>query len=308
MKELISELRRYISGYKAGQWLLLCIVCAISVSLNYLLDIQRRIYDKAGLSEYVAYVVLYGVHIYSAYLLTCYFSGDCSFFRTTRFHILIFSAVCIFSFRSVFVYHRELIEALSCPGFKRINRYVYNDLFRFIMTVLPVGFVWFVFQRKEMPLYGFRARHVPFRVYITMLLIMIPLIAAASFTEDFLSYYPRVRRLVLWGASVEKLILFEMMYGLDFFSIEFFFRGFMVLAFIPFAGKHAIIPMAVFYMSIHYGKPAGEAVSSFFGGLLLGLVSYKTRSIAGGIFVHVGIAWLMELGAYMGNLISGNWP
>jgi hypothetical protein len=38
----------------------------------------------------------------------------------------------------------------------------------------------------------------------------------------------------------------------------------------------------------------GECVSSFFGGLVLGILSYRTGSIAAGVLVHVGIAWLME--------------
>jgi hypothetical protein len=32
-------------------------------------------------------------------------------------------------------------------------------------------------------------------------------------------------------------------------------------------------------------------------------VVYNTRSIAGGLLVHLGIAWLMELGGYFGNIL-----
>jgi hypothetical protein len=53
--------------------------------------------------------------------------------------------------------------------------------------------------------------------------------------------------------------------------------------------------MAIFYCTIHFGKPLGECISSFFGGIILGVVSYHTRTIFGGFMVHVGIAWLMEL-------------
>ena len=67
-------------------------------------------------------------------------------------------------------------------------------------------------------------------------------------------------------------------------------------------GKDAILPMAVFYCTIHFGKPIGECISSFFGGLLLGIITFNTRSIIGGLIVHLGIAWLMELGGYIGNI------
>jgi hypothetical protein len=45
----------------------------------------------------------------------------------------------------------------------------------------------------------------------------------------------------------------------------------------------------------------GECISSFFGGLILGVVIYHTRTIFGGLMVHLGIAWMMELGGYLGH-------
>jgi hypothetical protein len=39
----------------------------------------------------------------------------------------------------------------------------------------------------------------------------------------------------------------------------------------------------------------------FFGGLILGIVVYHTRTIVGGLMVHLGIAWMMELGGYLGH-------
>jgi hypothetical protein len=60
--------------------------------------------------------------------------------------------------------------------------------------------------------------------------------------------------------------------------------------------------MATFYCSIHFGKPLFECISSYFGGLILGVIAYKTQSIMGGLAVHLGIAWLMEIGGYFGNL------
>ena len=77
-----------------------------------------------------------------------------------------------------------------------------------------------------------------------------------------------------------------------------------VIGFIKWVGKDAILPMACFYCTIHFGKPMGECISSYFGGLLLGIVACNTRSIYGGLMVHLGIAWLMEIGGYIGNLLS----
>ena len=75
------------------------------------------------------------------------------------------------------------------------------------------------------------------------------------------------------------------------------------MAMVKYCGRQCILPMAAFYMLIHFGKPLGETVSSFFGGTLLGILALETRSIYGGIMVHLGIAWLMELGAIVGRNI-----
>ena len=140
-----------------------------------------------------------------------------------------------------------------------------------------------------------------------MLLIMVPLIAAASTQPDFLRMYPKLADIepALVGVKNKWLyhLLHELSYGSDFISVELFFRGFLVLAFIKVAGKDAILPMACYYCTIHFGKPLGECISSYFGGMILGVVVYHTRSIIGGLIVHLGIAWLMELGGYIGNSI-----
>jgi hypothetical protein len=53
--------------------------------------------------------------------------------------------------------------------------------------------------------------------------------------------------------------------------------------------------MAALYCAIHFGKPLAECISSFFGGILLGVISYHSRSVAGGLVLHLGIGWLMEI-------------
>jgi hypothetical protein len=41
-----------------------------------------------------------------------------------------------------------------------------------------------------------------------------------------------------------------------------------------------------------------ETVGSVFGGFALGVLAYKSRNIYGGIIVHLGVAWGMELAAF----------
>ncbi len=92
-------------------------------------------------------------------------------------------------------------------------------------------------------------------------------------------------------APGSKICFLNSVTELIFFTIELFFRGFIILAFIKYGGKNVILPMAVFYCTIHFGKPVAECISSYFGGLILGAIVYNTKSIWGGLIIHLGIAW-----------------
>lgn len=135
---------------------------------------------------------------------------------------------------------------------------------------------------------------------------MLPLIVLAATQIDFLTLYPRARAIKHLELSSKTWYYFayEFCYSLDFVSIEFFFRGFLILSLAKICGSRCIIPVACFYCSIHFGKPMAEAISSFWGGILLGIISYNTRSIWGGLIIHLGIAWLMESVSWFALLIK----
>ena len=94
------------------------------------------------------------------------------------------------------------------------------------------------------------------------------------------------------------MMIFEFIYGADFFNVELLFRGFFVVGIAQVLGKHAIMPTVVIYCYLHFGKPVGEAISSILGGYILGIIAFYTRSLLGGVTIHIGIAWLMEAVAY----------
>ncbi len=145
------------------------------------------------------------------------------------------------------------------------------------------------------------------RPYLILLLFLMPVIAWASTQPDFLRFYPKFKNLAFINAYAHPSwpwkLLYELSYGLDFLSIELFFRGMLVIGLARWAGPKAILPMAAFYCTVHFGKPLGECISSFFGGMVLGVLAFRTRSILGGLMVHLGLAWMMEVGGWLGNFI-----
>jgi membrane protease YdiL (CAAX protease family) len=94
-------------------------------------------------------------------------------------------------------------------------------------------------------------------------------------------------------------LLYELCYGWDFVPTELIFRGFLVIGMSRVLGRGAVLPMVVWYCTVHFGRPVGETISSLFGGYLLGVLALSTRSIWGGLLIHIGIAWGMELAAFL---------
>jgi len=156
-------------------------------------------------------------------------------------------------------------------------------------------------QEGKWGLYAVKKTH-SLRSYFLLIVLMIPLLLWASMQKDFAAMYPRAKIITAsLGADAKAwhYWLFELSYVSDFISIELFFRGFLMIVLGKLLGKQCILPIALFYFSIHLGKPMFEAISSFFGGIILGTISYRSKSIWGGWLVHVSIALLMELFGYL---------
>ncbi|UJP03083.1 MAG: CPBP family intramembrane metalloprotease [Nitrosomonas sp.] len=180
--------------------------------------------------------------------------------------------------------------------------------FKLLVVLIPLTVLYRMLPAQP-GFWGMTLKNVCWRPYGLMLVLMIPLIVFAGTQPDFLAAYPRLKQIAFIAPHTDHLLWFQLLYeigyGIDFVTIELFFRGFLLFAFVRYAGMQAILPMAVFYCSVHFGKPLFECISSFFGGLILGVVAYRTQSIVGGLAVHLGIAWMMEISGYAGNLRNG---
>ncbi len=178
-----------------------------------------------------------------------------------------------------------------------------SNLSSAITVIIPSFIVYFSVKYFKPESYGLKLNGAKVLPYLWLILFMIPLIYLASLRPDFLETYPT------YTYNFEDKLLgvdqwitagtYELCYGFDFISVELFFRGFMVIALSRFVGKEAILPMIVVYCFLHFGKPAGEAISSIFGGYILGILAYKSRNIYGGLIAHLGVAWGMEYLAYL---------
>ena len=136
-----------------------------------------------------------------------------------------------------------------------------------------------------------------FLLYLVMFLVFLPVVFAASNTASFRHTYPFYR---MANRSHFDLWTWEALYAAQFISLEFFFRGFLLQGLRRALGANAIFVMIVPYCMIHYGKPMPETFGAIFAGLLLGTLAMRTRSIWGGVLIHIGVATTMDVLALRG--------
>ena len=77
---------------------------------------------------------------------------------------------------------------------------------------------------------------------------------------------------------------------LDLFGWEFFFRGFILFAFVRKFGAEALWLQAVPFALAHIGKPEVETLSTIFGGFAFGWLAYRTRSFVYPFLIHWFVA------------------
>lgn len=298
MKKIIGYLKDYFFTLNKRVLFFSTLFTSVAIFYNYYFKLNSAINHLPGFGRYAGWYFVFLAAFAFGYWLQWIFEKK-ALFRQKKFLLLLLLAPAIFAWKMAFSFEARFVLDVFENAYW--NAVVYWPLKVAVITAM-LFIVHQIFDKGE-PFYGVTLKNFSAKPYLIMLLLMVPLIAAASTQKDFLQMYPRMQKmeyLLQPGRGWHKL-LYELSYGSDFFSIELFFRGFLILAFAKYAGKGVVLPMAIFYCTIHFGKPLGECVSSYFGGMILGVVSYHTRTIVGGFMVHVGIAWLMELGGYLGK-------
>jgi hypothetical protein len=294
LKKIIASIKEYFIETDKRILISASFFIALFIFFNYYCGLNRLISTKPDWQQYFYWYLIFLIAFSFTYVLLSFLTNE-NVFGNKSFLILFLIAPLIFSWKMVSDVNIHLSD-------DRIQNTYWNQViywpFKLIVVSTTIFIIWKL-TKETKPFYGISIKKISFKPYLVMLLIMLPLIALASTQQDFLSMYPKLKSISFLNDQRNSgwyKLFYELSYGSDFVSIELFFRGFLVLAFAKWFGKDAILPMACFYCTIHFGKPLGECISSYFG------VVYNTKTIFGGLMVHLGIAWMMELGGYLGNL------
>jgi hypothetical protein len=312
MKKFIGYFKDFHKNYFSFSlyWMVSIFIAAL-IYFNYSFDFEDSVIDHYY-GKPIRTLMYFGYHAFAFYgvLLIIYFYDSTKIHFTKTFWMKSILGLLILAVdRSVFPFISHwILPHVPAPTYRFYFKLLFNTYGLFTMVGTMAIMVW-VFDRKERNgIYGLQFRKVQFRPYFILLLLMVPLILFATFLPGFLEYYPTYKRagglafahyyqLSEWVAKV----VFEFFYLIDFVNTELFFRGFLVIGLSKLLGKNVVLPMAATYAVLHFGKPMGETISSVFGGYLLGIIALYSRNIWGGVFIHGGIAFLMELFAFWRN-------
>jgi hypothetical protein len=310
MHKILKYLKEFIQedfNYKV--YIGTFIFIGILIFFNYKLDFEDSYIDAYyGKPIRMFFFFLFeGIPYYLTLLLVYFFTENKSFLKNKKFWLISILGFSILGINRGFYWHNDIAKLISNPYTLKFTERVLGNLKALVTVLLPFWLIYkFLLQKEMSHFYGIRKKNVDLKPYFVMILIMIPLLYIASLQPDFLKMYPRYKNsggnLIVHHYKIDKNLIigiYELSYAFSFFIVELLFRGFLIFALVHYLGRSVVLPMAVSYCILHFGKPLGETISSFFGGYLLGVIAYKTQNIYGGVLVHIAIALLMELFAFI---------
>jgi len=287
VKQLLEYLKEYLKeDFHFGYYLTIAVFLAITFTLNFSLDFKREILNPTLTSPLgiLYFAAFYGFAYYFAVFAAAFFGRDAELLRSPVFWGVTAFAIFAMALDNYSTnLPKLLIAALDLPEpvVPWVGRCVWN-LDRVLALMLPILVYRHFIDDRPGGFYGLSIRGFDARPYVFMLVVMAPLVAWASFQPAFLDTYPDYRagraEAYLGISQAVTYGVYEASYALRY---------------------AALMPMVTLYAFWHFGKPVPEAIGSIFAGYILGVIALRTRSIVGGIIVHVGVALGMDLAAHL---------
>lgn len=281
----------------------------ITISINYSVDFEDSILDKSFKTPwgFLFYPLFFAFPYFAIAIPQAYWKRN-SCLSNVSFWKKSIAFILLLGFTKAFYFHYFFIESLDDQITIYFVKKIVRHLIRISFYLMVLWILKTLWDKEIKGIYGLSLTRFDYKPYLLMLLCMLPLIAWASFQPAFIKtypmykfwYYDTVGTLDSWQSG----LIYEVSYAFNFISVELLFRGALVIGMASILGKDAILPMVATYAFLHFGKPMAETIGSILGGYILGIVALQTRSILGGIIIHVGIALAMDIAAYIQHFKS----
>jgi membrane protease YdiL (CAAX protease family) len=203
--------------------------------------------------------------------------------------------------------NEELWNAYKTSEYRSLYIYLWwGSIYLLGLLIIPMLMIRF-WLKEPLHEYGWQwgSTHKHWQLYLLLALPIIWFAIIASYGDDFSGHYPFYK---LANRSWFDLLAWEAIYITQFIAIEFFFRGYLVNGLRRKFGSLSIAVMCVPYLMIHFPKLWPESFGAILFGFFLGVLALKSRSIWGGVLVHIAIALTMDIAALIQTRgLPSNW-
>jgi uncharacterized protein len=162
-----------------------------------------------------------------------------------------------------------------------------------LMGVIPALIVKYVFH-ENLADYGVRLGD-RLRTPRSLLVCAPVIVLIAYFSAQIPSFWKEYPLNHHAGVSPMTFAWHTLTYLLFYLGWEFQFRGFMQHGLQESMGvANAMLVQVMASVILHIGKPTGEVYGSILGGLLWGVLAYRTRSLLSGLIQHFLLGILLD--------------
>ena len=206
--------------------------------------------------------------------------------------------LCFKQFPSILLLE-DFLEQILFESFQNYSdpyliEYIYwfiGDFFTFF--ILGILIIKFGFKEK---LKDFGLQFGDVKTGLTFsflfLFIMIILVWFVSATPEFAEKYPH---LTSAKSNWNILLIYEAGMLLYMIAWEFIWRGFMLFGLEKKFGYYSVLIQMIPFVILHNGKPFLETFGAIFGGIALGILALRTRSIYYCIIIHIGVMFSIDI-------------
>ena len=310
MKKVLQYLKDYQrEHFDWKMYAPILVFASICIALNYHFDFEDGVIDSYNGQpvKWLWMFLFHGIPFFIVCLILFAFGKKKDWLSSRNYWIKFIIGFGLLALDRSFYGFTEWFKFLPKMEYHFVIRCA-NWSSSLILVVIPMLILYpFLEKDTDRNYYGLSLKKFDAKPYLILLGISAIFIGIGSFLGDIQEFYPRYRgsganyylRVNPEVSESWLVTIYELCYGSNFISVELIFRGFLIFAFSRTLGGYAVLPMIVTYAFLHFGKPIGETISSLFGGYILGIISYTSRNIWGGILIHLGVAWLMELFGWM---------
>ena len=207
---------------------------------------------------------------------------------------IILTTIVAFSGRLELLWPESIsVFGLNIPGF-RIFAWMINQVI--LLLLFPI--IILLFYKKSPRAFGIQIKEIGKFWYfiIGASIFIIILTYFVSKGSDFQEVYPMYK----YGLQDFKLLLiYELIFLIYLFSWEFFFRGYLLFGLEKKFGNYTILIQLVPFVLMHFAKPPLEIYSSILGGIILGVVALKTRSMVPCWILHLLFSLPMDFFVFL---------